>query len=371
MKCSPGSQAQKSSFDDQKARGELNIDKKQFGTTDDTRVYLYTLTNGQGMELTITNYGGAITAIKVPDRKGDFADVVLGFNTLAEYVKNPRYFGAIVGRYANRIGRGEFSLNGKTYHLTRNNGPNHLHGGNKGFDKVVWDGQEETGPGEAQLRLNYESADGEEGYPANLRASVTYTLFSNNELRIDYRATTDRDTIVNLSNHSYFTLAGSDTILNQELTINADRFTPVTEDLIPTGEIREVRDSPMDFTRSVPIGARITEQYDQLTFTGGYDHNFVLTKSDESLRLAARVYESTSGRILEVLTTQPGIQFYSGNFLDGSFAGKGGTVYKKYSGFCLEPQHFPDSPNHPAFPTTVLKPGEEYSQTSVFRFSAA
>ena len=323
------------------------------------------------MEVTIANYGGAITAIKVPDRKGEFGDVVLGFNTLAEYLKNPRYFGAIIGRHANRIARGEFSLSGKTYRLTQNNGPNHLHGGNKGFDKVVWDAQEETGHAEAQLRLNYESADGEEGYPGNLSAAVTYKLLSTNELRIDYRATTDQDTIVNLTNHSYFNLAGSDTILTHELMINADRFTPVAEDLIPTGEIREVRDSPMDFTRSVSIGATITEKYDQLNFTGGYDHNFVLTKSDESLRLAARVYEATSGRILEVLTTQPAIQFYSGNFLDGSVAGKGGTVYKKYAGFCLEPQHYPDSPNHPAFPTTVLKPGEEYSQTSVFRFSAA
>ena len=323
------------------------------------------------MEVTITNYGGAITAIKVPDRKGEFGDVVLGFNTLAEYLKNPRYFGAIIGRHANRIARGEFSLSGKTYRLTQNNGPNHLHGGNKGFDKVVWDAQEETGQAEAQLRLNYESADGEEGYPGNLSAAVTYKLLSTNELRIDYRATTDQDTIVNLTNHSYFNLAGSDTILTHELMINADRFTPVAEDLIPTGEIREVRDSPMDFTRSVSIGATITEKYDQLNFTGGYDHNFVLTKSDESLRLAARVYEAMSGRILEVLTTQPAIQFYSGNFLDGSVAGKGGTVYKKYAGFCLEPQHYPDSPNHPAFPTTVLKPGEEYSQTSVFRFSAA
>ena len=322
------------------------------------------------MEVTIMNYGGAITAMKVPDRKGDFGDVVLGFNTLEEYVKNPRYFGAIVGRHANRIARGEFSLDGKTYHLTRNNGPNHLHGGNKGFDKVVWDAQEEQGPGEAQLRLNYESADGEEGYPGNLSAGVTYKLFSNNELRIDYRATTDQDTVVSLTNHSYFNLAGSNTILTHELMINAGKFTPVAEDLIPTGEIRKVRDSPMDFTRSVSIGARINEQYDQLSFTGGYDHNFVLTRSDESLRLAARAYESRSGRILEILTTQPGIQFYSGNFLDGSVAGKGGTVYKKYAGFCLEPQHYPDSPNHPAFPTTVLKPGEEYSETTIFRFSA-
>ena len=322
------------------------------------------------MEVSITNYGGAITALKVPDRKGDFGDVVLGYSTLAEYVTNPRYLGAIVGRYANRIARGEFSLNGKTCHLARNNGPNHLHGGIKGFDRVVWDAQEETGQGEALLRLNYESDDGDEGYPGNLSALVTYTLFTNNELRIDYRATTDQDTIVNLTNHSYFNLAGSDTILNHELMINADRCTPVAEDLIPTGEIREVRDSPMDFTRRVSIGARINEQYDQLTFAGGYDHNFVLTKSDESLRLAARAYESTSGRMLEVLTTQPGIQFYSGNFLDGSVAGKDGAMYKKYAGFCLEPQHFPDSPNHPAFPTTVLKPGEEYRQTTVFRFSA-
>ena len=348
----------------------MNIDKKQFGTTDDTEVYLYTLTNAHGMEVTITNYGGAVTAIKVPDRKGDLGDVVLGYDTLAEYVKNPRYFGAIVGRHANRIARGEFSLNGKTYRLARNNGPNHLHGGIKGFDKVVWDSQEETAQGEARLRLNYRSEDGEECYPGNLSAGVIYTLSSKSELRIDYRATTDQDTIVNLTNHSYFNLSGSDTILKHELMINADRFTPVADDLIPTGEIREVRNSPLDFTRSVSIGARINEQYDQLTFTGGYDHNFVLTKSDESLRLAGRAFESMSGRILEVLTTQPGIQFYSGNFLDGSIVGRGGTVYKKYAGFCLEPQHFPDSPNQPAFPTTVLRPGEEYRQTTVFRFSS-
>jgi aldose 1-epimerase len=365
MKCSLDSQAHS------KQREKLKIDKKQFGTTDDTRVYLYTLTNRQGMEVTITNFGGAITAIKVPDRKGDLGDVVLGYNTLAEYVKNPRYFGAIVGRHANRIALGKFSLNGRTYQLARNNGPNHLHGGIKGFDKVVWNAQEETHPAEALLRLNYESEDGEESYPGNLSAGVTFTLFSNNELGIDYRATTDQDTIVNLTNHSYFNLAGSDTILSHELMINADRFTPVAEDLIPTGEIRRVRDSPMDFTGSISIGARINEQYDQLTFTGGYDHNFVLIKSDESLRLAARAYESTSGRMLEVLTTQPGIQFYSGNFLDGSVVGKGGSAYKKYAGFCLEPQHFPDAPNHPAFPTTVLKPGEEYRQTTVFRFSTA
>jgi aldose 1-epimerase len=347
----------------------MGMIKTPFGTTDDgTRVDLYTLTSPEGMEVSITNYGGAITSIQVPDRKGRLGDVVLGYETLAEYLKNPRFLGALIGRHANRLARGTFSLNGTTYHVAQNNGPNHLHGGNRGFDKVVWHAQEESGDADS-VQLSYLSKDGEEGYPGNLSARVTYTLARNNELRIEYYATTDKKTIVNLTNHSYFNLAGSGNILTHELMLNADRFTPIASDLIPTGELRDVAGSPMDFTQSTSVGARINDQYEQLIFAGGYDHNFVLRDADTSLRLAANVYEPTSGRLMEVLTTQPGLQFYSGNFLDGRTTGKRGVVYHKHSGFCLETQHFPDSPNHAEFPTTVLKPGDEFRQLAVFRFS--
>jgi len=348
----------------------MGMIKTPFGTTDDgTRVDLYTLTSSEGMEVSITNYGGAITSIQVPDRKGRLGDVVLGYETLAEYLKNPRFLGALIGRHANRLARGTFSLNGTTYHVAQNNGPNHLHGGIRGFDKVVWHAQEESADADS-VQLSYLSKDGEEGYPGNLSARVTYTLSRNNELRIEYYATTDKNTIVNLTNHSYFNLAGSGNILTHELMLNADRFTPIASDLIPTGELRDVAGSPMDFTQSTSVGARINDQYEQLIFAGGYDHNFVLLDADTSLRLVASVYEPTSGRLMEVLTTQPGLQFYSGNFLDGSTTGKRGMVYHKHSGFCLETQHFPDSPNHPDFPTTELRPGEKYTQTTVYRFSS-
>lgn len=335
------------------------ITKKQWGVVDDRAVDLFTLTNERGFEVSITNYGGAVVSLKTPDRNGSFGDVVLGFDTLDEYVNNPRYFGALIGRYANRIARGRFSLDGVEYQLTQNNGVNHLHGG-VGFNKRVWEAIDPLSDGAQILDLEYESRDGEEGYPGNLRAEVTYALV-NNELQIHYEARTDRDTIVNLTNHSYFNLAGRGDILSHELTFHADAFTPVTEDLIPTGEIRSVKNTAWDFTQSKAVGR-------DLAAAGGYDHNFVLNNYDGSLRPAARLYEPTSGRVLEILTTQPGIQFYSGNFLDGSFAGKGGVVYK-YAGLCLEPQHFPDSPNHPNFPSTVLKPGEVYRQVSVYRFS--
>ncbi len=334
----------------------MGITSKQFGTTPDgTRVDLFTLTNDRGMEVKITNYGGAITSIQVPDRKGETGDVVLGYDTLAEYLEHPRFLGALIGRHANRIARGTFSLNGNIYQLARNNGPNHLHGGVRGFDKVIWDAQTKVTTGESVLQLTYLSKDGEEGYPGNLTATVTYTLSSNNELQIRYHATTDKETIVNLTNHSYFNLgsASKDT-LTHELMINAEGFTPIGSDLIPTGGLRNVRNSPMDFTEKMPIGVRINERYDQLIFADGYDHNFVLRDGRPGLRLAAHVYEPASGRIMEVFTTQPGLQFYSGNFLDGSIKGKGGIVYKKHAGFCLETQHFPDSPNHSDFPTTVL-----------------
>lgn len=328
-------------------------------------LFTYTLTNTLGFEVSVTNYGGAVTSLKTPDRHGNFGEIVLGFETLDEYVQNPRYFGALIGRHANRIARGRFSLNGVEYQLPCNNGANHLHGGFKGFDKRVWDVRES----ESSLHLTYFSKDGEEGYPGNVTAAVDYTLLDN-ELRVDYRATTDRDTLVNLTNHSYFNLRGDGTILDHQLVLNADGFTPVSKDLIPNGEIRSVEGTPMDFRKGKAIGVQIRDSYDQLGFTGGYDHNFVLNDYDGSLRFAGRVYESSTGRVLEVLTTQPGMQFYSGNFLDGTLVGKNRVTYVKYAGLCLEPQHFPDAPNHSTFPSTVLRPGEEYKQTTVFRFSA-
>ena len=328
-------------------------------------LFTYTLTNTLGFEVSVTNYGGAVTSLKTPDRYGTFGEIVLGFETLDEYVHNPRYFGALIGRHANRIARGRFSLNGVEYQLPCNNGANHLHGGFKGFDKRVWDVTES----ENSLHLTYFSKDGEEGYPGNVTAAVDYTLLDN-ELRIDYRATTDRDTIVNLTNHSYFNLRGDGTILDHHLVLNADSFTPVSKDLIPDGEIRSVEATPMDFRKGKAIGVQIRDSYDQLGFTGGYDHNFVLNDYDGSLRFAGRVYESSTGRVLEVLTTQPGMQFYSGNFLDGTLVGRNRVTYVKYAGLCLEPQHFPDAPNHSSFPATVLRSGEEYKQTTVFRFSA-
>ncbi len=348
----------------------MNINKKYFGTlSGGAEVYLYTLTNHRGLEVSITTYGGAITSLKVPDRNGTLGDIVLGFDTLEEYARNPRYFGGLIGRHANRIALGKFSLNGVDYQLPQNNGVNHLHGGFKGFDKRVWNAKEEVRDDSAVLHLSYFSQDGEENYPGNLTASVDYSLFEN-ELSIEYRATTDKDTIANLTNHSYFNLKGAGTILDHELTLNAGNFTPVSKDLIPIGEIRSVAETPMDFRTSKAIGSQINDPYDQLGFTGGYDHNFVLNDWDGTLRTAARLYEATTGRLLEILTTEPGIQFYSGNFLDGSFGGKNATVYERYTGLCLEPQHFPDAPNHPNFPSTVLRPGEEYKHSTVFRFSA-
>jgi len=341
----------------------VNITKKHFGQMPDgAEVYLYTLTNDLGFEVAIINYGGAITSLKVPDREGVLGDIVLGYETLDDYVGNPRYFGALIGRHANRVALGKFSLNGVEYQLDQNNGVNHLHGGFKGFDKRVWNASEEQRRDSAVLHLEYVSEDGEEKYPGTVSAVVSY-LFSDNELRLDYAATTDTDTIVNLTNHSYFNLKGEGTILDHELTLNADSFTPVSEDLIPTGEIKAVEGTPMDFRQGKRIGSEISD------VTGGYDHNFVLNERDGALRSVGRLYEASTGRILEILTTQPGMQFYSGNFLDGSLVGKNGVVYHKYTGLCLEPQHFPDAPNHPNFPSTVLRAGEEYKQSTVFKFS--
>ena len=320
-------------------------------------LFTHKLTNSHGFEVSVTNYGGAVTSLKAPDRDGNFGEIVLGFETLDEYVRCPRYFGALIGRHANRIARGRFTLDGVEYQLPCNNGANHLHGGFKGFDKRVWDVRES----DKALHLSYFSKDGEEGYPGNLSAFVDYTLLDN-ELRIDYRATTDRDTIVNLTNHSYFNLRGAGTILDHELTLNADHYTPVSEALIPTGEIKAVAGTPMDFRSGKAIGSELQN------VAGGYDHNFVLNNSDGSLRLGARLYEPVTGRVLEIFTTEPGMQFYSGNFLDGSLIGRNGVAYELYTGLCLEPQHFPDAPNHSNFPSTVLRPGEEYTHTSLYRF---
>ncbi len=337
----------------------MTIDKEYFGTAAGAEVYRYSLRNERGYHVDIITYGGAITSLWAPDRNGHFGDVVLGFGSLEDYTSNPRYFGALIGRYANRIAQGRFTLEGVEYQLPRNNDGNHLHGGFRGFDKQVWTAKE----GEDVLHLSYFSKDGEEGYPGNVEAFVDYHL-SDSELSIEYRATTDRDTIVNLTNHSYFNLTGDGTILKHELTLHADSFTPVSDDLIPTGEIAPVAGTPMDFRQARAIGS-------QLGLTAsGYDHNFVFNDWDGSLRSAARLCEPVSGRVLEILTTQPGMQFYSGNFLDGSFVGKNGVAYMKYAGLCLEPQHFPDAPNHSNFPSTVLRAGEEYRQTTVFRFSA-
>ena len=336
----------------------MGITKKHFGTTDGQEISLYTLTNERGFEVAITNYGGAVVSLKTPDRNGRFGDIVLGYDTLEDYVRNPRYFGGLIGRHANRIDHGRFLLNGTQVQLTQNNGVNHLHGGFQGFDKRLWTVVDQTDADAVSLTLEYLSPDGEEGYPGDVRATVIYKLLDDT-LEIDYTATSDRDTIVSLTNHSYFNLAGGGDILGHELMLNANSFTPVSEDLIPSGEIKSVENTPMDFRNSRPIEH------------GGYDHNFVLKDYDGSLRLAARLYEPNSGRVMEIETTQPGIQFYSGNFLDGSLVGKGGVAYEQYAGLCLEPQHFPDAPNHANFPSTVIKPGEIYRHRSVYRFSCA
>jgi len=345
--------------------------RETFGTVDGKPVFLYSLSNGKGMEARITNYGGIVVALVVPDRANKPGDVVLGYDSLSSYLKATPYFGAIVGRYGNRIGRARFTLDGKEYTLNANDGVNSLHGGRRGFDKVVWDPDESAPQTAPVLKLRYVSPDGEEGYPGTLTATVTYTLTDSNELRIDYSATTDKPTVLNLTHHSYFNLAGagSGDILSHELMLNADRFTPIDSGLIPTGEIRLVEGTPMDFRTATPIGARINAKDDQLRWGRGYDHNWVLVKTGSEMTLAASVYEKTSGRAMDVWTTQPGIQFYSGNFLDGSNVGKGGKVYAYRTGFCLETQHFPDSPNKPQFPSTVLRPGETFTSTTIYKFS--
>jgi aldose 1-epimerase len=347
-----------------------SLKKTSFGKTPDGRqIDLYTFTNKNGLEVAVTNFGGIVVSVKVPDRNGKMADVVLGYDSLDGYINDKSYFGALVGRYGNRIAHAQFTLDGVTYKLAKNNGENSLHGGDKGFNKAVWDAKEVTSKDGPSLQLSYLSKDGEEGYPGNLKVQVVYTLTDANELKIDYSATTDKKTVLNLTNHSYFNLAGQGNgdILSHELMIHAERFTPVDAGLIPTGELRPVAGTPFDFRKKTAIGARINADDEQLKLGKGYDHNWVLNHTAE-YSLAARAVESNSGRVLEVWTTQPGVQFYTGNFLDGTVVGKGGKAYAFRSAFCLETQHFPDSPNHPDFPTTVLKPGERYHQVTAFKF---
>lgn len=340
-----------------------------FGTLPDgTSVDLFTLTNINGVEVKVSTYGATIVSIRTPDRDGRLGDIVHGFGSLEGYLHDPPYFGALVGRYANRIARGRFTLDGATYTLATNNGPNHLHGGIKGFDKVVWTPNVIERPDEAAVELQYFSKDGEEGYPGNLDVTVVYTLTNANELRMSILAATDKATVVNLANHSYFNLAGTGDVLAHELELRADRFTPVDSDLIPTGELAPVDGTPFDFRQPMTIGARIDSDHEQMRFGGGYDHNFVLNNTSGELALAARAVDPASGRVLEVRTTEPGLQLYTGNFLDGSIVGKGGVTYARRSAFCLETQHFPDSPNQPAFPSTVLRPGERYETTTIYTF---
>jgi aldose 1-epimerase len=352
------------------------ITSEPFGEVDGQAVERYTLTNSSGMSVAILTYGATVQSIMVPDRDGTLANVALGFDNLESYATESPYFGAIVGRYANRIANGQFELEGQTYELAINNEPNTLHGGDVGFDNVIWTATEVESPDGPSLELTYTSPDGEEGYPGTLDVTVTYTVTEANELRIEYHATTDAPTVVNLSNHTYFNLAGegSGSIYEHELQLNASSFTPVDSTLIPTGEIAPVSGTAFDFTSPHPIGERIRESSDEQIMIGlGYDHNFVLdreTPDDTTLIEAAVVIEPATGRTMTVSTTEPGIQFYSGNFLNGSIAGPSGQAYRQGDGFCLETQHFPDSPNQPDFPTTELRPGEEFTSTTVYAFSA-
>lgn len=334
---------------------------------------LYTLRNAAGLEATITNFGGRLVTLKVPDRNGKFEDIVLGFDTFDLYAAKNPFFGALAGRYANRIANGEFKLDGQTYTLLKNNGPNTLHGGAIGFDKKAWHGELITANDGPALQITYLSKDGEEGFPGNLRSAVTYSLTDDNALHIDYAATTDKDTVLNLTNHSYFNLAGHGhgKILDHQLVLNADQFTPVNANLIPTGELRPVDGTPFDFRRATAIGARIDSKDQQMQYGEGYDHNFVIKRSSKDAVLAARVSDGESGRVMEVHTTQPGVQFYSANHLVGEIKGKGGAIYSARCAYCFETQHFPDSPNHPEFPTTELKPGEQFKESTIFRFSVA
>jgi aldose 1-epimerase len=366
---------------DAEPAADLPVSREAFGTLPDGRqVDVFTLRNDNGVVVRVIDYGGIVLSITAPDRDGNAGDIVLGYDELDGYLAATPYFGAIIGRYGNRIAGARFTLDGATYELAANNDPNHLHGGEVGFDKVLWNGEIVDTDAGAGVRFTYTSLAGEEGYPGNLDATVDYMLNEDNELVIDYRATSDAPTPINLTHHSYFNLAGGGDILGHELQINADRYTPVDETLIPTGELAAVAGTPFDFTEPTAIGARIDADGEQLRRGGGYDHNFVLQRGDAGasisadgalaeMLLAARVTEPVSGRVLEVETSEPGLQFYSGNFLDGTITGKDGRVYEHRSGFCLEPQHFPDSPNQAAFPPTILRPGEIYRSRTIYRFA--
>lgn len=345
----------------------MQISKSRFGMVDGKEVNLYELTNKNGMVVKITNYGGIITSIIVPDREGKSGDVALGYDSLAGYLRDTPYFGAITGRYANRIDKGQFKIMGKKYQVTVNDGKNHLHGGKKGFDKVVWNVEEIMDSTFIGLKLSYLSKDGEEGFPGNLNVMVFYRVTNDNEIDIYYDAETDAPTVINLTNHTYFNLkgAGNGDILGHELTLNASRLTAVRPDLIPTGAIDDVKDTDYDFTNPHLIGERIKNV---VNVKMGYDNNYVLNKQKDEMIVAAKVFEPETGRVLEVLTDQPGIQLYTGNFLDGTIIGKGGKAYHQFFGFCLETQHFPDSPNHPFFPSVELNPGEKYQTRTVYRF---
>ena len=349
---------------------KATLQKSSFGQLPDgTGIDLYTLTNSSGMKARIMTYGAILAHLEVPDRNGTLGDVVLGFDKLEPYVAGHPFFGAVAGRYANRIAGAKFTLDGQEYKLFANDKGNTLHGGKKGFDKMVWQAEPVTEPDAVAVRLTYTSPDGEEGYPGTLKATVTYTLTNHNELRIDYQATTDKATPINLTNHSYFNLAGqgSGDVLGQEMTLVADRYTPVDDKLIPTGKIEPVKGTPLDFTTPHTIGERIAQLKPN---PGGYDHNFVLNSEGKTLALAARVYDPKTGRVMEVLTTEPGVQFYTGNFLDGTIKGKGGAAYPRHAAFCLETQHFPDSVHHANFPSAILRPGRTYNHTTIFKFSA-
>jgi len=344
----------------------MSIDREDFGQNGQgQKADIYTLKNGRGMTAKITNYGAILVSLSVPDARGNAEDVTLGFEELAGYLGDHPYFGSTIGRYGNRIEKGSFTLQGETYELAQNNMGNHLHGGIKGFNRVMWDAQPVESDQGVGLRLNYLSPDGQEGYPGNLKTQVTYLLTEENELQIHYQAQTDKPTVVNLTNHTYWNLdgQGEGTILDHRLMLDADHYTPVNETLIPTGEIESVKDTPMDFTQPKRIGAEIGE------VKGGYDHNFVLNGEIGRLKLAAKLSGPDSGRVMEVSTTEPGIQFYTGNFLDGTLTGKDGKVYEKNYGLCLETQHFPNSPNQSNFPSTVLAPGDKYQSTTIYKFS--
>jgi aldose 1-epimerase len=348
----------------------MKIKKRKFGVLEDgTAVDVYTLENESGMKADVTNYGGIIISLWTPDRNGEMGDVVLGYDNLVSYEKMNPFFGCLVGRYGNRIANGEFTLDSKNYQLAKNDGHNHLHGGLKGFDKQVWQAKAremDDGPG---LVLKYTSPDGEEGYPGTLSVKVVYTLTNEDALKIDYSASTDKRTVVNLTNHSYFNLSAgkADTILDHSMMLNADYFTPVDGTLIPTGEIQSVANTPLDFRSPTIIGARINESDAQLKFGGGYDHNWIVNGEPGQLRLAAKVYEESSGRLMKVMTTEPAIQFYAGNMLP-SIQGKAGRTYEKRAALCLETQHYPDSPNKAAFPSTVLNPGDTFTSTTIYKF---